>query len=71
MKSYKITFLCIIFSSIFGLLSKMSLTSLKLSSFIGLFQFLMLITIMSIVVSVYNTIKKIFDSSKRNTYAVI
>ena len=66
MKSYKMTFLCIIFSSIFGLLSKMSLTSPKLSSFIGLFQFLMLITIMSIVVSVYNTIKKIFDLTEQN-----
>lgn len=66
MKSYKITFLCIIFSSIFGLLSKMSLTSPKLSSFIGLFQFLMFITIMSIVVSLYNTIKKIFDLTEQN-----
>ena len=66
MKSYKMTFLCIIFSSIFGLLSKMSLTSPKLSSFIGLFQFLMLVTIMSIVVSVYNTIKKIFDLTEQN-----
>lgn len=60
------TFLCIIFSSIFGLLSKMSLTSPKLSSFIGLFQSLMLITIISIVVSVYNTIKKISDLTEQN-----
>lgn len=66
MKSYKMTFLCIIFSSVFGLLSKMSLTSPKLSSFIGLFHFLMLITIMSIVVSVYNSIKKIFDLTEQN-----
>ena len=66
MTSYKMTFLCIIFSSIFGLLSKMSLTSPKLSSFIGLFQSLMLITIMSIVVSIYNTIKKIFDLTEQN-----
>lgn len=66
MKSYKMTFLCMIFSSIFGLLSKMSLTSPELSSFIVLFQFLMFITIIGIIVSVYNTIKKIFDLTEQN-----
>ena len=66
MKSSKMTFLCMTFSSIFGLLSKMSLTSPELSSFIVLFQFLMFITIMGIIVSVYNTIKKIFDLTEQN-----
>lgn len=66
MKSYKMIFLCIIFSSFFGLLSKMSISSPELNSFISLFQFLMFITLMNVVVSVYNTIKKIFDLTEQN-----
>ena len=66
MKSYKMTFLCMIFSCFFGLLSKMSISLPELNSFISLFQFLMFITLMNVVVSVYNTIKKIFDLTEEN-----
>ena len=66
MKSYKMTFLCMIFSCFFGLLSKMSISSPESNSFISLFQFLMFITLMNVVVSVYNTIKKIFDLTEQN-----
>ena len=66
MNYYKIPLLCIIFSCIFAMLSKITILVPEFNSFIILFQFLMFITIIGLIVSLYNTIKKIFDLTEQN-----
>lgn len=66
MNSYKIPFLCIFLSSIFSFLGKISLLVPKFNSFITLFQFLLLITMIGLIMSLYNTIQRIFDLTEQN-----
>lgn len=66
MKSYKIPLLCIIFSSIFAFLTKISLFIPKLNTFARLFQFLMILILIVLIVLLFNTIQKIFDLTEQD-----
>lgn len=66
MNSYKISLLCVVFSFIFAFFNIVSILIPELNYLTILFQFLMITTIIGIIASVYNTIKKIFDLTEQN-----